>query len=138
MTVEPPLGSGRFGRVPRRDSSARSERDRLNFVAELAKIAERLERVRQSDRGEFHDGSPTYDSASIAVVRLAGLLERSEFSQARRALTDEESRGLQTIRNIISHGGYADMNDDVFWMTATTYLPGLVVRLGDTTAREES
>ena len=131
MTVEPTPGSGTFGRVPRRDSSARSERDRLKFTAELAKIAERLERVRQSDRSEFQDGSPTYDSASIAVVRLAALLERSEFSHARSVLTDEESRGMQTIGNIISHGGYADMNDDVFWKTTTSYLPDLVRRLGD-------
>tara|TARA_B100000686_G_scaffold231720_1_gene239318 strand:+ start:66 stop:212 length:147 start_codon:yes stop_codon:yes gene_type:complete len=46
-------------------------------------------------------------------------------------LTEEGSRSLRTIRNIISHGRYADMNDDVFWVTATTHLPDLVRRLRD-------
>lgn len=115
--------------MPRRDTSVRSERDRLNFAAELAKVEERLDRVRGSDRNDFHDGSPSYDAASIAVVRLTGLLERAEFARARQALTEEESRSLRTIRNIISHGGYADMNDDVFWVTVTTHLPDLVRRL---------
>ncbi|MFD4422406.1 antitoxin [Agromyces sp. NPDC058484] len=105
-------------------------------MAELAKIDQRLERVRQSDRNDFRDGSPTYDSASIAVVRLAGILERSESARAREVLTEEESRGLQTIRKIISHGGNADMNDEVFWSTVTTYLPGLVRRLRDAVTDE--
>ncbi len=100
-------------------------------MTELAKIDERLERVRRSDRKDFHDGSPSYDSATIAVVRLTGLLERSEFSDLREVLTEEESRSLRTIRNIISHGGYADMNVDMFWATVITHLPDLVRRLRD-------
>lgn len=101
------------------------------FTAEMDKILGRLRRVIGSDRSAFHDGSMTYDHASLAVMRLAAMLEDSgPFAGRFATLDDEARRGIVTTRNIISHIGYASMDDEVFWRTVTVDIPAALKSLG--------
>lgn len=123
-----------FGRRPRttapEDHASHRRRDIDNVIGELDRILDRLgTRVRNVPRAEFVDGSDAYDAASMSVVRMHGILERRENSALLDVLSETERRALATVRNIITHGGYANMNDDSFWETATTHLPELVRRL---------
>lgn len=119
-----------FEPVPRRDAADRPRHDLVNLQDELRRIERRLEeRVLGSDRAVFHDGSDSYDAASMAVVRLHGVLERREYAFLLDAVTDTEVRAISTIRNIVSRGGYRSMDDEGFWETATMQLPELVARL---------
>ena len=82
MTADLPPGPGdRFARKPRKP---RTEEDlevppRQAFDAELDAIIERVGRVVAGGRTAFVDGSPTYDAASMAIIRLAGLFEVRRF-----------------------------------------------------------
>ncbi|UOE45623.1 hypothetical protein [Agromyces larvae] len=80
-------------------------------------------------REAFFDGSPSYDAASMVVVRLYGLLERADSGDLRATLTEDEIAALRTMRNIVAHGGDARMNDESFWTTSTRELPVVVTRL---------
>jgi hypothetical protein len=115
-------------RSPRRDTA----RDTTElFDAELEKIRDRLRSVEAAGRGHFRDGSDSYDHASIAVVRLAALLEGGgPFASHFASLDDEARRGIVTTRNIISHSGYARMDDDVFWRTVTVDIPDVLRAIG--------
>lgn len=115
---------------PRVEGGARNENDRSNTVTELAKIALRLDtKVVGTARSAFADGSDSYDAASMVVVRVFGLLERAENAALLDVLTTTERRALRAVRNIITHGGYATMDDESFWETATVHLPEVVRRL---------
>ncbi|WP_022890616.1 hypothetical protein [Agromyces italicus] len=123
-------GGDRFVPRPRSTGDARGSTDRRNLADELARVERRLaERVIGTPRTEFSDGAASYDAASMVVVRLFGLLERPDASGLRERLTPDEFAALRTIRNIVAHGGYATMNDEVFWLTATRDLPDIVARL---------
>ncbi|TAM71131.1 MAG: antitoxin [Microbacteriaceae bacterium] len=101
------------------------------FSTELGKILGRLRGVIDSDRSAFYDGSETYDHASLAVMRLAAMLEDSSpFTNRFAALDDEARRGIITTRNIISHVGYASMDDEIFWRTVTVDVPAALGSLG--------
>ncbi|GMA27392.1 antitoxin [Arenivirga flava] len=119
-----------FEPVPRRDAADRPRHDLANLQDELRRIERRLEeRVVGGDRAVFLDGSDSYDAASMAVVRLHGVLERREYAFLLDAVSDTEMRAISTIRNTVSHGGYRSMDDESFWETATLQLPDLVLRL---------
>lgn len=115
---------------PRQAGDERDRNDRANLLGELQRIATRLQsRVLGSARAGFRDGSDSYDAASMAVVRLHGLLDRREHAFLLQVVTENELRAIGTIRNIVSHGGYRSMDDESFWETATIQLPELVERL---------
>ena len=115
---------------PRSDGAARARNDRENLLDELHRIDERLRRrVIGTDRVAFHDGSDAYDAASMAIVRLHGVLERREHAFLLEAVREVELRAIGTIRNIVSHGGYRSMDDESFWETVTGQLPELLQRL---------
>ncbi len=119
-----------FEPVPRRDAADRPRHDLANLQDELRRIERRVEeRVVGSDRAAFRNGSDSYDAASMAVVRLHGVLERREYAFLLDAVTDTEVRAISMIRNTVSHGGYRPMDDESFWETATLQLPELVLRL---------
>lgn len=126
--TESPGASGRFERRPRRQPAVGPHTDDKNFWAEIAKIADRLERVRLSQRQDFFDSSPSYDAATVAIIRLHVLLEREEFADYFDVLDGDELKGIRATRNIASHG-YHGMNDDVFWATATIHAPAIISRL---------
>jgi uncharacterized protein with HEPN domain len=129
--------TGGFSPRPRSGAQARRAHDLDNFLIELGKVSKRLDdKVRSSHREDFHDGSASYDAASMAVVRIHGLLERSQNQRFRQLLTVTEQRALGTVRNIITHGGYATMDDESFWETATAHLPDVVRRLREAAEAE--
>ncbi|WP_166982390.1 antitoxin [Paramicrobacterium fandaimingii] len=124
MTDEP------FKPRPRITSQGRRETDRANLRAELKRIDMRLHsQVIGTRRTDFIDGSPSYDAASMAIVRLTTVLERQENSFLHGVLTKTEQRSLVAVRNIVAHGGYSQMDDESFWISATRDLPDLIRRL---------
>ena len=127
----------RFRPAPRSGGRASATRrhEVANIRAELESIGARTALVVVSDRGGFHDGSVTYDAASMAVIRLAALLDRPEVDAvAQGVLSAEERAAIRTTRDIVAHAGYRDMNDDLLWLAATRRLPDILRRL--TTAWE--
>lgn len=119
-----------FRRVPRRPPGGRNV-DVENLRDELLRIGGRASAVAESPRSEFTEGSAAYDVASMAIIRLAALLERAEFADAAATLDESEIAAIRTTRNIASHAGYAAMNDEVFWQAVTHRIPGIVRRLLD-------
>lgn len=115
---------------PRSSQAERSQHDLQNLVADLDRIAERLRtHVAPSSLDRFFDGQPAYDAATVAVVRLHGVLERPEYRRFRDVLSHLEWASIRTIRNIAAHGGYRHMDDELFWVTVTTEVPDVVARL---------
>lgn len=119
----------RFEPIARRRSAQPGEHDRLNIRGELDRILTRTETVTRLGHDAFTEGSASYDVASMAVIRLAALLERAEFASFARLLSDDEVAALRTTRNIAAHAGYIGMNDDLFWTAITVRLPAIVRRL---------
>jgi len=105
-------------------------------MAALTRIEERLDRVAKSERDDFHDGTASYDAASLAVIRLHALREASEYAVVFDVLEADESKGLSHMRNIASHTGYQSMDDDLLWDAATRLLPELLPRLRESAAQQ--
>ena len=79
---------------------------------------------------DFRDGAPAYDAASMAIIRLASLLERPVVAEAARlAMTEQERAAIRTTCSIAAHAGCRDVNDDLFWLAVTQRLPGILQRL---------
>jgi hypothetical protein len=131
VTADTPRDPGeRFTRRPR---EPRSEGDlevppRQAFDAELDAITDRVSRVVAAGRTAFIDGSPGYDVASMAIIRLAGLFEVRRFHPFLAGVTPIEQRSIKASRQYAAHGGYREM-DDEFWHTITIDVPELVSRL---------
>lgn len=119
----------RFSPLPRRTSPKISVHDEANIREELTRILDRAETVASSDRNAFIDGAASYDIASMVIIRLASLTERSEFEPWAHVLTCDELNAIRTIRNIAAHAGYAVMNDDLFWDAVTIRVPEIIKRL---------
>lgn len=119
-----------FRARPRSASDERAANDEANARDELGAIRRRLsDRVIGTSRADFHDGSPSYDAASMALIRLAALLERPGAGTPPGGIDESERRAVAAMRSVVAHSGYGSMNDDAFWVTATTELPALVDRL---------
>lgn len=116
---------------PRQASVQPSPTDTQNFRDELLRIHRRTTTLASSDRTEFTEGSPTYDIASMALIRLASLLDRPEFAHLTTLLTVDERAAIRATRNIAAHAGYVGMNDDLFWVAVTVRVPGMIQRLLD-------
>lgn len=112
----------RFKPRPRQRSEQPSPTDTQNLRDELLRIQERTIALKASDRATFTEGSATYDIASMAIIRLASLVERPEFAQVSELLTSDEVAAIRTTRNIAAHAGYVGMNDDLFWAAVTLSL----------------
>lgn len=121
----------RFTPQPRRHALSRESTDLENLRDELMRIRGRTEAVVRSDRQAFTEGSATFDVASMAIIRLAALLERPEFAELAHLLSGEEVAAIRTTRNIASHAGYEGMNDDLFWAAVTIRVPAIIQRLLD-------
>ncbi|RRJ86650.1 antitoxin [Gulosibacter macacae] len=114
---------------PRRETVSATSFDRANFRAELQRIQRRIDAVTATDRKDFAEGHPSYDVASMIIIRLAALLERTEFHDATQQLTLDEIAAIKTTRNIVAHAGYRGMNDDLFWAAVTVRVPKMLARL---------
>lgn len=121
--------SERFAALPRHGTRRHRAHDAANIRAELEGILRRTDLVAATVRADFTDGAASYDVASMAVIRLAALLERSEFAPWARLLSDEEQAAIRATRNIAAHAGYTGMNDDLFWVAVTVRVPDVVRRL---------
>lgn len=119
---------GRFEPRPRAPER-RPAHDTHNIRRELVRILRRTAIVSGSPREDFAEGSPIYDVASMAVIRLAALLERPEFATHAHLLSADETAAVRATRNIAAHAGYEGMNDDLFWTAVTTRVPAIVHRL---------
>ena len=119
----------RFSPLPRRKAPKVSVQDEANIREELTRILNRAESVASSERNEFFDGAASYDIASMVIIRLASLTERSEFGSWAQALTRDELAAIRTIRNIAAHAGYAVMQDELFWEAVTVRVPEIIERL---------
>lgn len=106
--------NARFSPLPRRQAPKLSAHDEANIRDELRRIRNRVDFVASSKRDDFVDGPDSYDIASMVIIRLASLTERSEFTPWSQALSSDEIAAIRTIRNIAEHAGYAVMNDDLF------------------------
>lgn len=135
---EPPAGEerspragARFARTPRvhRSEEELEVSSRSAFDAELDAIAQRADRVAAAGRAAFIDGSPSYDTASMAIIRLAGLFEVRRFAPFLGIVDPIEARGIRATRQYAAHGGYREMDDDEFWRTITEDVPEFVNRL---------
>lgn len=124
MSDEPP-----FQPRPRRPPSHRQSTDSTILVDELTRILQRTERVAATDPASFSDGTQPYDVACMAIIRLAALLERPEFTSATERLTPDERAAIRTTRNIAAHAGYRGMNDELFWAAITIRVPQIIQRL---------
>ncbi|WP_218925643.1 MULTISPECIES: antitoxin [Microcella] len=123
--------SRRFEPRPRSDTDRRSRTDAQNVRDELQRIQQRCESVIKAGRESFAEGAPHYDVASMVVIRLAALLERSEFAALAERLTPDEVTAIKATRIIAAHAGYVGMNDDLFWAAVTVRIPEIVTRLLD-------
>lgn len=121
-------GFARKPRVRRRDESLEVP-PRSAFEAELDTIVERVSWVEAAGREDFFDGSPSYDVAWMAIIRLAGLFEVRRFEPFLDVVDPIVVRGIRATRQNAGHGGYRQMDDDEFWHTANTDVPSLVSRL---------
>ncbi len=119
----------RFEPQPRSDTDRRARTDAQNIRDELQRILHRCESVSAEGRESFSEGAPHYDVASMVVIRLAALLERSEFADLAERLTADEVTAIKATRNIAAHAGYVGMNDDLFWAAVTVRIPKIVARL---------
>lgn len=106
-----------------------AKRDEENIRQELLQILRRAKSVASGSREEFAEGASSYDVASMLIIRMASLIERTEFAPWASLLADDEVNAIRTIRNIVAHAGYATMNDDIFWNAATVEVPEVVERL---------
>ena len=100
-----------------------------NFLRELDVIARRIERVAGVPAQTFNAECPEYDSACMAIIRLAGFLEREEYAPYMDTLTSVEKRALRTTRNIAAHSGYQSMDDKLLWTAVTRNVPDMIERL---------
>lgn len=119
----------RFEPRPRSDSDRRAYTDAENIRNELQRIVQRCDSVIETGRESFAEGAPHYDVASMVVIRLAALLERSEFAGLAENLSADEITAIKATRNIAAHAGYVGMNDDLFWAAVTIRIPAMVARL---------
>ncbi|WP_156759190.1 toxin-antitoxin system, antitoxin component domain protein [Microbacterium karelineae] len=67
----------------------------------------------------------------MALIRLAGLLERPESERLAERLTADELDAIRTTRNIAARAGYDGMNHEVFWRAITIRVPQIIDRLLD-------
>lgn len=131
-----PGGAGQgFTPRPRRQLTGRANRAASDLTDELIRILHRVERVSESDRDSFTDGTQAHDVACMAIIRLAALLERPDSTTLSGHLTEDEVAAIRTTRNIAAHAGYRGMNDDLFWIAITTRVPEIIRRLLDATER---
>ena len=65
----------------------------------------------------------------MVIIRLAALLERREFEPHMEAVTRQERLAIHTTHNIAAHTGYRSMNDDLFWLAVTQWVPAILDRL---------
>lgn len=93
---------------------------------ELAKIMKRVGAVAGPGRHSFADGLETHDIASMAVIRLASVIERGDFAAL---LTVEEAAELAVVQKIAMDGGADAMDDDLLWIVVTQRIPAIVCRL---------
>lgn len=121
----------RFEPRPRSDTDRRACTDAQNVRDELQRIQQRCESVIEAGRESFAEGASHYDVASMVVIRLAALLERSEFAGLAERLTPDEVTAIKATRTIAAHAGYVGMNDDLFWAAVTVRIPEIVTRLLD-------
>lgn len=128
MTDDESTSEG-FTPLPRRRAPKISVHDEANIREELTRILNRAESVASSDRDEFVDGAASYDVASMVIIRLASLTERSEFTPWAQALTREELAAIRTTRNIAARAAYPKMNDEQFWEAVTVRVPEVIERL---------
>lgn len=127
-------GARRFEPRPRSDTDRRARTDAQNIRDELQRILRRCESVIEAGREAFAEGAPHYDVASMVVIRLAALLERSEFADCAQRLTSDEVTAIKATRNIAAHAGYVGMNDDLFWSAVTVRTPEIIRRLLESSA----
>jgi uncharacterized protein with HEPN domain len=120
--------------TPRRRSDRSTEparpsaREQLD--AELDKIERRLAQVEAQGRDSFTEGSESFDRATVAVLRLAALFEdENRFAPLLESATEVERRGIAHTRNIAAHVGYAAMDEDTFWVTATRDMPAFIAKI---------
>ncbi|GAA1819313.1 antitoxin [Brevibacterium celere] len=103
--------------------------DRENIREELTRILQRAQAVASTPRDDFVDGAPSYDVASMVIIRLASLTERAEFGPWLDELTPMEVTAIRATRNIAAHAGYTAMNNEVFWNAVTVRVPEIIGRL---------
>jgi hypothetical protein len=128
----PPERDRRFTVVPRQEPVAPLDdpaSDAADFIQELDLIYSRVRRVIDAGRAAFFDGSPSYDSASMAIIRLRALLDVKRFQPFLGQLTDAERRAINATRVVTAHAHYAVMDDEEFWHTVTRDVPDVVARL---------
>ena len=120
---------GSFTPVPRRPVDARAGHDRQNLRDELIRLRRRCDLVAASDPEEFTEGAVQHDVASMVVIRLAAVIERSEAASLAAVLTDDERSAIRATRNIAAYAGCVGMNDVLFWTAVTERVPAIIDRL---------
>lgn len=128
---DPSTDAARWSVRPRTTRSAHGAPTTVESLHdELVKIERRIEDVISQGREAFTEGSDSYDRATVAVLRLAALLEdSSRFIQHLTVVTQHERRGIVTTRNIAARSGYGAMNTEIFWRTVTERLPEVIARI---------
>lgn len=97
---------------------------------ELDRISKRLARTEADGRDDFFEGSDSYDRAVVAVIRLTALFEdERRFGELLGEVTERERIGIRQTRNIAAHHGYASMDEETFWETATVDMPAFIAKL---------
>ncbi|WP_166844080.1 antitoxin [Isoptericola sp. BMS4] len=127
-----PARPGPFTPRPRSDGATGPARPsaREQLAAELDKIERRLQHVEMRGRDSFAEGSESFDRATVAVLRLAALFEDEKtFAPLLESATEVERRGIAHTRNIAAHVGYATMDEDTFWVTATQHMPAFIAKV---------
>jgi hypothetical protein len=108
---------------------AKAVRDATDFAQELDLIESRVRRVLDAGRADFIDGSPSYDAASMAIIRLGALVDARRFERFLAALTEAERRAINATSVVTAHAHVALMADEEFWHTVTRDVPDVVSRL---------
>lgn len=118
-----------FVAKPRRARHLSSSFDDAHIRAELIRILHRTQKIAESDQDVFVEGSPFHDVASMVMIRLTSLSEKTEFGPWAQVLTPGELAAIRSIGNVALHPECAVLDDDLLWDAVTVRVPEIIDRL---------
>ena len=135
MTEQPREATGRFGAksgTPPEDTVAKAANLRANLEEILDDVEMNLAYATRNGKSAFTRTSAEYAYGTVAIIRLGVLTEsenQTKYAACLGALSDDELRGIRTMRNIAAHAGYAKMKDHLFWNALNTEVPTALAKL---------
>jgi len=77
----------------------------------------------------FDRASSAYAVASMCVIRMHAILEDEALDALLIPITEQERRGIRSMRNFAARRGYRETDDRVLWTVVTIQLPAIIDRV---------